>query len=212
MILQQLRKAVPPAWRALVVSLALTGCALVDAKEGEAQESEQVQAKPAQKQTELQQELARGYALLFELVSSLQHADELFMVKVESDDVQAVTDDVAQAMTETIERLEAMASTSSFDLEDTGTPRFAQETREAMARSRIKSFAPFVGKTGVEFERTLLLTQSGGLNQMRHLTEVLADVETDSDRKRILADADERFDTLYGRVSELLNAQYYCKP
>lgn len=213
MILQQFRKRVPPACRTLVVSLALTGCALTDAKADEPQETEQVQAKPAQKPTELQQELARGYALLYELVSSLTLADELLLIKAESDDVKAVTDDVAETMTDIAEALEDMAASgASFDLEDTGTPRFARETREAMTRSRIKSFAPIVGKTGTDFERSLLHTQSGNLNQMRHLTEVLAEAETDSDRNRFLGDVNKRFDALYGRVSELLYNQYYCKP
>ncbi|MBA3562807.1 MAG: hypothetical protein H0W33_02115 [Gammaproteobacteria bacterium] len=200
-------------WVIGLVSVCLPGCALADEKADELPDVGQAEAEAAHEQTPLRKELEHGYALLYEMVSSLQHADKLLLIKFESDEVKSITDDVSEAMGEIGEALEAMAkSDAPFDIEDTDTPRFERETREAMGRNRIKSFAPIVGKTGTDFERTLLLTQSGGLNQMLHMAEVLADAETDSTRKRFLGDAYERLDALYERVSELLFNQYYCKP
>lgn len=164
-------------------------------------------------ESELAGELEHGYALLYELVSSLRHANKLFLVKFEPDDVQAFTDDMSSIMSDIREKLETLAETGSgMDLEDPGTPRFEHETRKAMGRARIESFAPIVGKTGTDFERTLLLTQSGGLNQMRYLTEVLAEAETDADRQRFLSEASQKFDALYRRVTQLLNEQYFRNP
>lgn len=180
---------------------------------GQVSADEKASPERAEGTSQLQQELNHGYALLYELVSGLQHADELLLVKVTSDEVKAITDDVAEAMTDTMETLEGMAeSDTPFGLEDTGTPRFERETRRAMGDDRVESFAPIVGKTGEDFERTLLLTQAGNLKVMRQLTELLAGAETTDDRKRLLADANARLGALYERVEELLYNQYYCKP
>jgi len=160
----------------------------------------------------LDDELEQGYALLYELVSTLRHVNKVFLVKFESDDVQALTDDVSERLTEVTGKLESMAAGNpGFDLENTGTPRFASETRKAMSLARVKSFAPLVGSTGTDFERTLLLTQAGQLNQARYLSEVLADAEANVDRQRFLMELNGEFDELYGRVDELLKEQYYCK-
>jgi ribosomal protein L12E/L44/L45/RPP1/RPP2 len=160
----------------------------------------------------LDDELEQGYALLYELVSTLQHINKVFLVKFESDDVQALTDDVSERLTKVTEKLESMAAGNpGFDLENTGTPKFAGETRKAMSLARVKSFAPLVGSTGTDFERTLLLTQAGQLNQARYLSEVLADAEANVDRQRFLMELNGEFDELYGRVDELLEEQYYCK-
>jgi hypothetical protein len=80
-----------------------------------------------------------------------------------------------------------------------------------MSLARVKSFAPLVGSTGADFERTLLLTQAGQLNQARYLSEVLADAEANADRRRLLVELNGEFDELYGRVDELLEEQYYCE-
>ncbi|HUO81529.1 MAG TPA: hypothetical protein VM616_01585 [Gammaproteobacteria bacterium] len=157
-------------------------------------------------------ELERGYALLYELVSTLRHINKILLVKFESDDVQALTDDVSERLTKVTEQLEAMAAGNpGFDLENTGTPKFAGEARKAMSLARVKSFAPLVGSTGTDFERTLLLTQAGQLNQARYLSEVLADAEANADRQRFLMELNGEFDELFGRVDELLEEQYYCK-
>ncbi|CAN5168909.1 hypothetical protein BH24PSE2_BH24PSE2_14680 [soil metagenome] len=170
-------------------------------------------ASATQRQGEIDTELARGYALLYELVSTLRHANKAFLVKFEADDVQALTNEVSGTLTKMTGKLERMAAgEAGFDLEDTGTPKFASEARKAMSLARIKSFAPIMGKTGTDFERTLLLTQAGQLNQARYLSELLAEAEANADRREFVKGINEKFDQLYSRVNQLLEERYYCDP
>jgi len=70
--------------------------------------------------------------------------------------------------------------------------------------------APIQGKTGKAFERALLLSQAGVLNNLRFLTQVIKDDEKSNQRKAFLSEAHARLDDLYQRVLNLLEREYFC--
>lgn len=88
-------------------------------------------------------------------------------------------------------------------------PEIEQRKQSAANRERVLSFAPLLGRTGPDFERTLLLTLSGGLNQLRFLTQVMAEQERNGDRAALLNGAHDRLQQLYQQTLKLLSEQYY---
>lgn len=89
-------------------------------------------------------------------------------------------------------------------------PEMEKKKRQASQWDRAFSLAPIVGQTGKDFERTLLLTQSGALNQLCFLTEVMQDSEKSDTRKAFLTKVKQGFDGLYDKVVKLLNDEYFC--
>ena len=71
---------------------------------------------------------------------------------------------------------------------------------------------PVVGRTGDDFERTLLLSLSAALNQQRHLVRVLGDDEPVDAVSQWLEDSRSSLDALYQRFEALLESRYFCSP
>lgn len=67
----------------------------------------------------------------------------------------------------------------------------------------------YSGASGADFERTLLFTLSGGLNQFRHLARVMAEEERSEQRREFLKTAEARMDELYNAMLKLLSERYY---
>ena len=179
----------------LLSALLFAGCAIAP------------QGMPAERPTE---DLNAGYSLLYDAVSGLQHGDRAFYVKFESDPAQRVVSrvaDYAAALTADLERVER--EFPAVDIRQQPLPLLERRKRQALRNSNLKRLAPVVGETGPAFERTLLLSTSGALNQLRFHAQVMAQLETDPALQSILRDAEQQFAALYVDVVELLNAQYF---
>lgn len=155
--------------------------------------------------------LSEGYSQLYDAASGLRYLDEFLAVKFESDATDAVITDVAEYAARLRGQLEQLGKDyPSLSLEDDGLPILDKKAREIGQKERLKSLAPIVGSTDAEFERTLLLTQSGALNQLRYLSQVIAEAEKSEERKAFLGDVRQNFDRLYNDVVGLLNKEYFC--
>nr|WP_291514671.1 hypothetical protein [Abyssibacter sp.] len=161
-------------------------------------------------------QLNEGYSLLYADVAGLRRTDLLLLVKLETDSVQQTVRRIADEMADMHDRLETWAAAdTALRLDLQPLPRVEREKQAAAAADRLQSFAPWVGRTGPGFERTLLLTLSGALNQLRHLTRVLAEVEAEfglsnaSQRGAAMTAASGRLDALYDAVLTLLEHDYY---
>ncbi len=167
----------------------------------------------SQAQTNAEQKaLNEGYSLLYGDVSALSHADLLLDVKLESDDTQQVVDDIADYLGYLAQGLQQLAQdypAIRLDLEP--LPAIERKTVTAATKARIKSFAPLVGRTGPDFERTLLLTLSGGLNSLRHLTQVIAEAEEPYSEQRaaFMNDAHAHLESLYEETFRVLNRRFF---
>lgn len=183
----------------LLAALALGGCQSSDSASGDAPTDAEKQA------------LSHGYAQLYQTVNGLSGIDNVLLVKTEAEPVEAYIKDLAEQMGQLAGRLEnALRPLPWIDLDDNGLPEIERAKRASAQWSRIVGFAPLVGRTGADFERALLLTLSGGLNQSRHLIRALAEREDDADREAMLDEAEAVFDQLYEADVELLNARYFC--
>ncbi|HXJ72696.1 MAG TPA: hypothetical protein VNM37_07575, partial [Candidatus Dormibacteraeota bacterium] len=77
-------------------------------------------------------------------------------------------------------------------------------TREAIASTKKKEL---LGQTGVEFELSLLLTQSEALSYAWHLAKVAGESELQPERARAMAGLSQEMKNLYQEVFVLLLAK-----
>ncbi len=155
--------------------------------------------------------LSEGYSQLYEAASSLKYLDEALILKFESDAVGNFANDAADYFAQLKGELEQLVKDyPSLSLDDNGLPLLEKKTRSAAQKNRLKSVAPVTGRTGAEFERTLLLTLSGAFNHLRLLALVMQDEEKSEQRKAFLKVVQQNFDRLYDEDIKLLNEEYFC--
>lgn len=157
-----------------------------------------------------QQELNYGYASLHDAAKGLRHSDKIFLIKFESDACQAVVTDLSQSMGRLAAALEELDHADpDLRLDADGLPAIETRKRDAVTRARLASFMPLKGRTGVNFERTLLLSESGALNQLQHLIAELDEADPDPRRSAVLQQAHREVTRLYRDVVDLLERQYF---
>jgi hypothetical protein len=195
----------PPSLRLIAVLLlafTLGGCSLLrlgeDASAGETRDFM------------TRQELSEGYSLLYSSAGSLRHADKGLYLKVESDALDRVVTDIAAYGAELrgeMERIERDYPAVEIDLEP--LPEMEERRRTSARNERLKQFAPLVGLSGPVFERELLLTLSGVLNQTRYLTRALAEGEPEASLSEAMVIQERHIERLYERVVTLLETQHF---
>ena len=183
---------------ALVAVILCTSCAVTD---------------KAPKRADLNEDrtmLSEGYSLLYKEARQLDASDLILYVKSESDSMKKVVTEVSNVGDDVKKDLERIAKSYPgvrIDLDP--LPEMEKRKRTALSKDRAKYFAPVVGKGGREYERTVLLAFSNGLNHERHLCTVMADAEPEASLKKFLLDTGKRYDALYERVNDLLEKEYF---
>ena len=157
--------------------------------------------------------LNQGYSLLYADVSDLRFADKLLLVKLESDDTDRMVSDIANYASQLTKQLEVLPRrypSLRIDLEP--LPDVEARKLRVVKKARILSFAPIFGRSGPEFERTLLLSLSAVLNQLRFMCQVIAEEESDAERKKQMNQAEESLSKRYWQTLDLLERRYYRAP
>lgn len=182
-----------PLW-ALMLAGSLSGCAVLGKPE------------PAPPEPDYPT-VNEGYNLLYEVVSTQKFTDKLLLIKIESDAVDAVISELSEDAARIEVQLKELAKGDpTLDLDRAVLPEVERRTRDSANLERLKDL---LGGTGKHFERLLLLTQSGALNQMRHLARVMVEAETQEDRKGFWQEVQRQFDENYRNVVELLESEYF---
>ena len=157
--------------------------------------------------------LSEGYSQLYDAASGLRWLDEFLLVKFESDDTQRVITDLAHYASQLKGELEQLEHDyPSLSIHNDGLPLLEKNKREMQAKDRAKTLAPLIGAKGADFERTLLLTQSGALNQLRFLAQAIVDAEKSGPRRTWMIDVQRRLDHLYVEVVKLLDRRFFRAP
>lgn len=154
--------------------------------------------------------LNQGYSMLYFDMSHVEYTKLLLLIKVETEAVNTIVTEVSDYSGELAKEMERLARdypALRIDLDP--LPEMEKRKRADVSRERILSFAPLVGRTGGDFERTLLLSLSAILSQESHLCKVMADMEPDPGLRKFLLNSKQRFDGLYDRVVSLLNRDYF---
>ena len=154
--------------------------------------------------------LVNGYSQMYRTTGVFTWTDELLLVKMNSKEIKDFgkrLDEAVTAIGKELEKLEI--SKEWLVLDKTGSSELQNKLLSSMTKERLKSYAPVVGLSGPIFERTLLLTTSGILNQMKHLTQVMLEVEKDKKRRKFLEMAKKSFENLRDEDLKLLNKVYF---
>lgn len=195
----------------IAVTLSGAGCSTLKTIDMPMAQREVPTAKADIGRTEQQKILSDGYAQMYGAVSAMALIDEGLLVKKETDAVRAFGERSAREGKTMKGEIKAFADAATWiNLDETNYPAIEKMKQEAVQNDRLKSFLPLVGRSQTNFERTLLLSQSGVLNQMQHLAQVMLTIETDPERRKFLISARDRFSTLYEADIDLLNSDYFC--
>jgi hypothetical protein len=201
---------------ALLIGLAgvVGGCAegSTALQKAEAPPQRPVEAQPLQKADAQNQRaiLNEGYSLLYSELDNASKLDLVFLVKSEAEPVNEVTTAVTEYADDLKTTLDRVARDyPAVDITLDPMPVMEQRKRDGITKDRLLSFAPVVGITGDTFDRRMLQSLEGILNQARFLTKALADEEPEPSLKQILTTAHGKFEQLYGRVLGLLSDKYY---
>ena len=157
--------------------------------------------------------LSEGYSMLYRDASNLDLAGLVLYVKTESDRVDEIVTSVGKfggQLKSDLERIAKDYPGVRIDLDP--LPEMEKRKRLAMATARARYFAPVIGKGGREYERSVLLALSGGLNHERYMCQVMAEEEPDAGLKKFLLNAKKGYDGLYERTNALLNKEYFKDP
>jgi hypothetical protein len=155
--------------------------------------------------------LSYGYGQLYKTASGLKHVKTALHAKVESHTINALVEDIssyAQHLTGQLEKLDR--DYPALRIDDPGLPEIEMKRRKAVVWDQVFLMAPVEGKTGKAFERALLLSQAGVLNNLRFLAQVMKDDEKNNQRKAFLTEAHTRLDALYQRAVGLLEKEHFC--
>jgi hypothetical protein len=157
--------------------------------------------------------LSEGYSILYHDAGSFDLSDLILYVKAESDSMKkfvTAVSEMGDQLKKDLERIAKDYPGVRIDLDP--LPEMEKRKRAAVGKSRAKEFAPVVGRGGREYERTVLLSFSNGLNHERHLCRVMAEAEPDESLKKFLLETGKRYDALYERLTVLLEAEYFRSP
>lgn len=170
-------------------------------------------AEPATEPDRERRELNEGYSMLHADATNLGRAMLILYAKRESDEVDALVTEVSafgDALALKLEKIAADYPAVRIDLDP--LPEFEKRKRAAIGMDRAGYFAPIVGKSGREYERTVLIGLYNGINHERHLCEVMAESEPEPGLKHFLLDCKKGYDHLYQRTVALLEREYFSDP
>jgi len=154
--------------------------------------------------------LNEGYSILYTNISNMSRFDLIFLVKSEAEAVNEMTTkvtDYADSLKKTLEGVARDYPAVNILLDP--VPVIEQRTRSAITKDRLVTFAPLVGLKNESFDRRMLQSLEGMLNQLRFLTRAIADEEPEPGLKTIAENAHAKFEQLYNQVLEMLREKYY---
>jgi hypothetical protein len=197
----------------LLLAGLVSGCAHVEGESRQPRVKSEAGRAKAPDLSKQRRVLSEGYSLLYQDADSLDSAELILYVKVESQAMHEVVTAVAEVggqLKKDLERISKDYPGVRIDLDP--LPEMEKRKRAAISKDRARYFAPVIGHGGREYERTVLIGFSNGLNHERHLCQVMAEAEPDARLKKFLLDAEKRYDDLYGRVTALLEKDYFKDP
>ena len=160
-----------------------------------------------------QRQLNYEYAKLYKAVSGLRMLDELLLIKQETKPTEELIEQIAAFAARTKSELEDLARAHpEVSLDDDGRTELSKEASKRQQRDRRKTYAPFTGASGADFERMLLLGQSAALYQLRFRADAMADFETNEARRAYLRKMRGELDQLYIQTVKVLDKRYFKQP
>ena len=195
------RRSTPIRIVAIALSLALAACSqLSDA------------SKPPPDKNAARAQLSIGYSLLYQEADGIPKLKWILMFKDKPEEMGRLTNDLVsyyQQLADTMKRLSREFPAMRIDVAPMS--EIEADERKAIGEDLARDLAPITGKTGVAFEREALLTFYDSLNEQRHLTGVMVEIETVPALKNFLEATKAQLDARYAKVGALLNRRYFTQ-
>jgi hypothetical protein len=163
----------------------------------------------AQKSTPREQ-LSIGYTLLYQEADGIPKLKWILAFKDKPEEMGRMTHDLVgyyQQLADSMQRLSKQYPAMRLDAP--AMSEIEASERKAIGADQAKDFAPVVGKTGVDFEREALLMFYDALNEERHLTGAMLELETSPALKKFLKTTKGQLEVRYAKVGSLLNRRYF---
>jgi len=157
-------------------------------------------------------QLSIGYSLLYQEADGIPKLKWIFMFKDKPEEMGRVTNDLVsyyQQLADTMQRLSKQFPAMRIDV--AAMSEIEGDERKAIGADLAKDFAPLTGKTGVEFEREALLMFYNTLNEQRHLTGVMVELEPDAALRKFLETTKAQLEAHYAKVGSLLMRRYFTQ-
>jgi hypothetical protein len=184
-----MKRFLPMAMAMLSLACVLTGC-------------EPTKAGPAPASGAAPSTRNNCYSLLHQLLDEQKDVSMVRFIKREHADVKNLVKRIAAASGAGSELLEGFAKHDpSINLDDIQLPPGETATRAAIASTEKKEL---LGRTGDEFELTLLLTQTEALSYAWQLAKIAGENEPQPDRARALAGVSKDMQNLHHEVFVML--------
>jgi hypothetical protein len=168
--------------------------------------------KPTPDKNAPRAQLSIGYSLLYQEADGIPKLKWIFMFKDKPEEMGRVTNDLVtyyQRLADTMQRLSKQFPAMRIDV--AAMSEIEGDERKAIGVDLAKDLAPLIGKTGVEFEREALLMFYNALNEQRHLTGVMVELETDPALRKFLETTKAQLEARYAKVGALLNRRYFTQ-
>jgi hypothetical protein len=194
----------------LSLTLALASCASWLSPECDCPRPEKPGEKSAGSTSDQRRMLNEGYSMLHKDAFTISSVRGLLYVKRESDEFDRYVTDVGEygaRLKDDLERLAKAFPAVRIDLQP--LPEMERRKRLATGWDKFKDIAPVTGKSGKEWERTLLISLVNGLNQERHLCEEMGKEEPNAQLKKFLVEQQGAMTKLWERGEALLERRYY---
>lgn len=171
------------------------------------------EVKVPEKQKDLsadQRQLNYGYALIYNTVKGFQKLNILIAIKKENEDTHAFIKDLKDTCKKIEEQMEELKkSYPNLSYDDTGKPKVMEIKSKDQGQDRLQEFLPFVGKTGKDFDRSLILFVSFSLNEIKYIAQALVDLEKNDSLNKFDKETFNQFLRLEDRSLKLLNERYF---
>lgn len=157
-------------------------------------------------------QLSIGYSLLYQEADGIPKLKWLLMFKDKPEEMGKLTHELVsyyEQLADTMRKLSKQYPAMRIDVDPMS--EIESKERKAIGADLAKDFAPLIGKSGVKFEREALLMFYNSLNEQRHLTGVMAGLETDPALTKFLQKTKEQLEELYSKVGDLLNRRYFTQ-
>jgi hypothetical protein len=168
--------------------------------------------KPTPDKNAPRAQLSIGYSLLYQEADGIPKLKWILMFKDKPEEMSKLTHELVgyyEQLADTMRKLSRQYPAMRIDV--TAMSEIESEERKAMGTDLAKDLAPLIGKSGVKFEREALLTFYDSLNEQRHLTGVMVELETEPALKKFLVTTKEQLEALYAKVGALLNRRYFTQ-
>ncbi len=186
----------------LLIALLMSGCATVCPPPNNRTGADGLSSE--------RQMLSEGYSILRHDADTLTRTKLILYAKSETDEFDELITAVSafgSKLKDDLDRVDLDYPGVRVDLDP--LPELEKRKRFATGFDKAVDFAPVVGKSGGEYERTLLISVANGLNQERHLVLELTKAETDAGLKDFLRGVQTKMDALYARTENLLRKRHY---